>query len=369
MSTKINANVGTSKDYDNPAEEIEKGKIAVEHGADAVMDLSTGREIDAVRRRLVRELDVPIGTVPVYHAARKRAAVVDMTADDMFNSLREHAKDGADFATVHCGVNLKSLEALRRDPRLMNVVSRGGAFTVAWMIHNETDNPFYEEFDYLLEIAKEYDLTLSLGDGMRPGCMRDASDGAQWTEVITLGELVRRCRAADVQSIVEGPGHVPLDDVGMSVAAMKKLTGDAPLYLLGPLVTDIAPGYDHIVGAIGGAVAGMNGADLLCMVTPSEHLALPTKDDIREGTIVTRIAAHVADTVKEGQKERARARDLEMSQARSLLDWDRQYRAAIDGGRARHVRETRMTASDACSMCGDLCAIKIVKDALEEGRK
>lgn len=369
VSTKINANVGTSKDYDNPAEEVEKAKVAAGHGADAVMDLSTGRDRDAVRRQLVRELDVPVGTVPVYHAARKRSAVVDMTADDMFDSLREHAKEGADFATVHCGVNLESLEALRRDPRLMNVVSRGGAFTVAWMIHNEADNPFYAEFDYLLEIAKEYDLTLSLGDGMRPGCMHDAGDSAQWTEVIALGRLVRRSRAAGVQSIVEGPGHVPLDDVGMSIAAMKKLTGDAPLYLLGPLVTDVAPGYDHIVGAIGGAVAGLHGADFLCMVTPSEHLALPTADDIREGTIVTKIAAHVADTVKEGQRERARAWDREMSKARSRLDWQRQYETAIDSRRARQVRDTRRTASDACSMCGDLCAIRIVREALEGGKK
>ena len=369
MSTKVNANVGTSKDYDNPAEEVRKAKIAVEYGADAVMDLSTGDDRDTVRRQLARELAVPLGTVPIYSAARKRAAVVDMTADDMFNALREHAKDGVDFATVHCGVNLAALEALRHDPRLMNVVSRGGAFTIAWMIHNERDNPFYAEFDYLLEIAREHDLTLSLGDGMRPGCMADASDRAQWTELLTLGELVDRCRAADVQSMVEGPGHVPLDEVGMSVAAMKKLTGEAPLYLLGPLVTDIAPGYDHIVGAIGGAVAGLYGADFLCMVTPSEHLALPTADDIREGTIVTKIAAHVADTVKEGPRDRARSLDREMSEARGRLDWERQYALAIDGGRARHVRETRMTASEACSMCGDLCAIKIVREALEEGKK
>ena len=368
MSTKVNANVGTSKDYDDPAEEVRKARIAVEHGADAVMDLSTGGDHDAVRRQLVRVLEVPVGTVPIYHAARKRAAVVDMTADDMFDSLREHAKDGVDFVTVHCGVNRASLDRLRRDPRLMNVVSRGGAFTIAWMIHNDAENPFYAEFDYLLEIAREYDLTLSLGDGMRPGCMADATDRAQWMELITLGELVDRCRKADVQSIVEGPGHVPLDEVGTSVAAMKKLTGEAPLYLLGPLVTDVAPGYDHIVGAIGGAVAGLYGADFLCMVTPSEHLALPTADDVREGTVVTRIAAHVADTVKEGQRDRARSRDLEMSKARSMLDWERQYEVAIDGGRARHVRETRMTASDACSMCGDLCAIKIVRDALDEGK-
>jgi phosphomethylpyrimidine synthase len=365
MSTKVNANVGTSKDFDDPDEEIKKAKIAVEYGADAVMDLSTGRNIDAVRKRLVRELDVPVGTVPIYHAARKRSAVVDMTADDMFNSLREHAKDGVDFVTVHCGVNLASLGRLRKDPRLMSVVSRGGAFTIAWMLHNEADNPLYSEFDYLLEIAQEHDLTLSLGDGMRPGCIADASDRAQFMEVVTLGELVSRCRAADVQSIVEGPGHVPLDEIGPGIAIMKRLTRDAPLYLLGPLVTDLAPGYDHIVGAIGGSIAGMYGADFLCMVTPSEHLALPTAEDVREGTIVARIAAHVADTVKEGQRDRARSLDLAMAKARSALDWEQQFDAAIDGERARSIRSSRATASDACSMCGDLCAIRIVREALE----
>ena len=369
MSTKVNANVGTSKDYDSPAEEVEKAKIAVHYGADAVMDLSTGHDIDVVRKHLVRELQVPVGTVPIYHAARQRSAVVDMTADDLFNSLREHARDGVDFTTVHCGVNRASLDRLRRDPRLMNVVSRGGAFTIAWMIHNEAENPYYSEFDYLLEIAREHDLTLSLGDGLRPGCLADASDRAQFEEVVTLGELVARCREAGVQSIVEGPGHVPLDEVGLQAAAMKKLTRDAPLYLLGPLVTDLAPGYDHIVGAIGGAVAGLSGADFLCMVTPSEHLALPTADDIREGTIVTRIAAHVADTVKEGQRERARAADGEMARSRSRLDWEAQFAAAIDGERARQIRATRMTEGEACSMCGDLCAIKIVREALKEARK
>lgn len=363
MSTKINANVGTSKDYDDSDDEVYKAKVAVKYGADAVMDLSTGKNIDEVRKRLVKELEVPIGTVPIYHASRKRSNVVDMTADDMFNSVREHAKDGVDFITVHCGVNRDSLKRLRKDPRMMNVVSRGGSFTLAWMLHNDKDNPFYEEFDYLLEIAKEYDLTLSLGDGMRPGCMADSTDRSEFMEFITLGELVSECRENDVQAIVEGPGHVPLDEVGVSVQAMKKLTRDAPLYLLGPLVTDIAPGYDHIVGAIGGSVAGMYGADFLCMVTPSEHLALPTAEDIKEGTIVTKIAAHVADTVKEGQRDRARSMDFDMSKARAELGWEEQYRLAIDGDRARHIRNTRNTATDACSMCGDLCALKIVKDA------
>lgn len=368
MSTKVNANVGTSKDFDDCDDEVKKAKIAVQYGADAVMDLSTGYDRDTVRKRLAKELEVPLGTVPIYHAARKRRNAVDMTSDDLFNSVREHARDGVDFVTVHCGVNRNALARLRNDPRLLNIVSRGGALTMAWMLHNEKDNPFYEEFDYLLEIAREYDLTLSLGDGMRPGCMADASDRSEFMEVITLGELVRRCRDADVQSIVEGPGHVPLDEVEMTVKAMKKLTGDAPLYLLGPLVTDIAPGYDHVVGAIGGSVAGMAGADFLCIVTPSEHLALPTADDIRDGVVVGKIAAHVADTVKEGQRERSRDMDRRMSQARSDLDWKAQMRMAIDPEKAEHIRGTRMTEGETCSMCSDLCAIKLVKDALKSGK-
>jgi phosphomethylpyrimidine synthase len=365
VSTKINANVGTSKDYDDVSAEIDKAKVAVMHGADAVMDLSTGTRISDVRKALIKSLDIPVGTVPIYHASRMRKKVVDMTSDDMFNALREHAKDGVDFVTIHAGVNRSSLERLKKEPRLLNVVSRGGSFTIAWMIHNDADNPYYKEFDYLLEIAREYDMAISLGDGMRPGCIHDASDRSQFMEVITLGELVERCREADVQSFVEGPGHVPIDEIGMSVASMKKLTHEAPLYLLGPLVTDIAPGYDHIVGAIGGSIAGMYGADFLCMVTPSEHLALPTVDDIKEGTIVTKIAAHVADTVKEGQRKKARECDRSMAMARGELDWERQYGLAIDGDKARHIRDTRMTSSDACSMCGDLCAIKMVKDALK----
>ncbi len=364
MSTKVNANVGTSKDYDDCGEEVRKAMAAVQCGADAVMDLSTGHDRDTVRKRLLKELEVPVGTVPIYHAARKRKNAVDMTSDDIFNSVREHARDGVDFITVHCGVNRNSLERLRNSPRLLNIVSRGGALTLAWMLHNEKDNPLYEEFDYLLEIAAEFDLTLSLGDGMRPGCMADATDRPEFMEFITLGELVRRCREKGVQCIVEGPGHVPLDDVELSVRAMKRLTGDAPLYLLGPLVTDIAPGYDHIVGAIGGAVAGMAGADFLCVVTPSEHLALPTVDDIREGVIAGRIAAHVADTVKEGQRERARLMDERMSRARSELDWAAQIKMAIDPGRAERIRGTRRPEGETCSMCSDLCAIRLVREAL-----
>ena len=371
MSTKVNVNVGTSKDFVNVEEEVEKAKVAVKYGADTVMDLSTGGDLNAVRRRILR-LGVPVGTVPIYQAALESAhgagAVVDMTSDDMFNAIEKHARDGVDFVTVHAGVTLSAVERLKRSERILNVVSRGGAFLVAWMLHHEKENPLYKEFDYLLEIAKEYNLTLSLGDGLRPGCISDASDRAKYMEVITLGELVKRCREAGVQAIVEGPGHVPLDEIEACVKTIKHLTDFAPLYLLGPLVTDIAPGYDHIVAAIGGAVAGMHGADFLCMVSPAEHLALPTVEDIKEGTIVAKIAAHVADLVKEGQRSKARRLDDAMALARSLLDWESQFKIAINGEKARKIKESRPSESDACSICGELCAIKIVNEFLKRDK-
>ncbi len=368
LSTKVNVNVGTSKDFVNSGEEVEKAKIAVKYGADTIMDLSTGGDLDETRRAILKEVNVPVGTVPIYQAALEKAderAVVDMNADDMFNAVRKHAKDGIDFVTIHAGVNQNSLARLRRSERILDVVSRGGAFLIAWMIHNEQENPFYREYDYLLEIAKEYDLTLSLGDGMRPGCISDASDRAKYMETIVLGELVEQARKEGVQAMVEGPGHVPLDEIEASVKTIKHITDFAPLYLLGPLVTDVAPGYDHFVSAIGGAIAGMYGADFLCMVSPSEHLALPSVDEIKEGTIVTKIAAHAADLVKEGQRERARLMDDEMAHARKNLDWKRQLEIAINPEEARRIRNSRPSESDACSICGDLCAIKMVKEFLK----
>ncbi len=368
MSMKVNVNVGTSKDYVSVEEEVRKAKVAVEYGADAIMDLSTGGDLNETRRMILKEVDVPVGTVPIYQAALEKAeerAVVDMSSDDMFNAVRNHAKDGIDFVTIHAGVNQNSLARLKLSGRILDVVSRGGAFLVAWMIHNERENPFYEEYDYLLEIANEYDLTLSLGDGMRPGCISDASDRAKFAEAITLGELVKRAREEGVQAMVEGPGHVPLDEIEASVKIIKHVTDFAPLYLLGPLVTDIAPGYDHFVSAIGGAVAGMYGADFLCMVSPSEHLALPSVNDIKEGTIVTKIAAHVADLVKEGQREKARQLDDEMAYARKDLDWKKQFEIAMTAEEAQRIRNSRLSKSDACSICGDLCAIKMVKECLK----
>jgi phosphomethylpyrimidine synthase len=363
LRIKINANVGTSKDYVDINEEIEKAKTAERLGSDAVMDLSTGGDIDAIRRKILSSVKIPVGTVPIYQAVIEKGGAADLSSDDFFNVIRKHAKDGVDFVTVHAGVNLNSLERLKKSKRILNVVSRGGCFTIAWMLKNGKENPYYEEYDYLLEIAKEYNLTLSLGDGMRPGCIADASDRAKFMEFITLGELVSRAREKKVQAIVEGPGHVPINEVGLSVQAMKHLTEYAPLYLLGPLVTDVAPGYDHITGAIGGAVAGAYGADFLCIVTPSEHLALPTVEDIKEGVIVARIAAHAADIVRLG--EDARKWDREMAIARKNLDWEKQFSLALDAEKARKIKKSRESPTDACSMCSDLCAIKMVREALE----
>ncbi len=363
MRTKINANVGTSRDYVDIDTEVKKAQTAEKYGVDTVMDLSTGGDLDLIRKRIISAVNMPVGSVPIYQAANK--GIENMTSDDMFNAVRKHANDGIDFVTIHAGVTLSSFERLKNSERILDVVSRGGAFTITWMKHNNEENPFYSEYDYLLEIAREYDLTISLGDGMRPGCINDASDRAKFEEFIILGELVKRARAKGVQTIVEGPGHVPIDEIGLSVLAMKHLTGNAPIYLLGPLVTDIAPGYDHITAAIGGAVAGMHGADFLCMTTPSEHLALPSVEDIREGTIVTRIAAHAADLVKEGVREKARAADREMALARRDLDWDKQFKLALDSEKAREIH-ARSKNIDTCSMCGELCSIKMMREVMKK---
>ncbi|MDD5473747.1 MAG: phosphomethylpyrimidine synthase ThiC [Candidatus Methanoperedens sp.] len=363
MRTKINANVGTSRDYVDIDAEVKKAETAEKYGADTVMDLSTGGDLDMIRRRIVDAVSVPVGSVPIYQAASN--GIESMTSDDMFNAVRKHAEDGIDFVTIHAGVTQSAFERLKSSDRILDVVSRGGAFTIAWMKHNGRENPFYSEYDYLLEIAREYDLTISLGDGMRPGCINDASDRAKFEEFITLGELVKKARTAGIQTIVEGPGHVPIDEIGLSVSAMKHLTGNAPIYLLGPLVTDIAPGYDHITAAIGGAVAGMHGADFLCMTTPAEHLALPNVEDIKEGTIVTKIAAHAADLVKEGVRERARASDREMALARKELDWSRQFGLALDSEKAREIH-ARSRNVDTCSMCGELCSIKMMREVMKK---
>lgn len=367
LTTKVNVNLGTSQALDSPETEVEKALAAVEAGADTVMDLSTGGDLDLVRRKVLEAARVPVGTVPIYQAAVKK----ELTSQGMFDALERHASDGVDFVTVHVGVNKNSLERLRQDPRIMGVVSRGGSLTMKYIAETGEENPYYSEYDYLLEMAREHELTLSLGDGLRPGCIEDASDRAKFMEFITLGELVRRARKAGVQAMVEGPGHVPADEIETSVKAMKHLCDGAPLYLLGPLVTDIAPGYDHITAAMGGVIAGMAGADFLCATTPSEHLDLPTKEDVIEGTYVTRVAAHAADLVRPGVKERARAWDLEMAKARAELDWEGQFKAAINPARAKQIRHRRGVETDTCTMCSELCAIRLAKEAMEreKGRK
>jgi len=367
LRTKINANIGTSPDYANIDEEVEKARIAVKYGADTVMDLSIGGDIDEVRRRILRAVNVPVGTVPIYHAGievTKRGDIVDMSSDDIFNAIRRHAEDGVDFVTVHCGVTKVAIEALKRSGRLLEVVSRGGSFLAAWIIHNNEENPLYREFDYLLELAREFDLTLSLGDGMRPGCLADASDVAQFQELLTLGELVERAWAKDVQVMIEGPGHLPLDHIEANVRLEKTICKGAPFYVLGPIVTDIAPGYDHLVGAIGGAIAAWAGADYLCYVSPAEHLCLPGIEDVKEGVVATKIAAHVADIVKGIGRER----DDEMAKARKALDWTKQFELAIDPEKARELRQRRPPTIDpkVCAMCGKFCAIKMVDTYLKK---
>jgi phosphomethylpyrimidine synthase len=367
LRIKVNANIGTSRDICDVDRELLKAKAAHEAGADTLMDLSTGGDIDAIRRRVMKATPLPIGTVPIYQAAiiaqEKRGAIVDMTEDDLFNAVERNAKDGVDFVTVHCGVNKVSVDRIKRSKRLTGIVSRGGTFLAAWIMHNDQENPLYGNYDYLLELAKQYDVTLSLGDGLRPGCIQDATDGPQIQELITIGELVDRARAAGVQAMVEGPGHVPLDQIDANVKLEKAVCKGAPFYVLGPLVTDVAPGYDHIVGAIGGAVAAMAGADYLCYVTPTEHIGLPDVEDVREGVIVSRIAAHVGDLVR--RRDKAIVWDNDMSKARADLDWQRQIDLSINPARVRKVKEERSPGEmtdKGCSMCGEFCAIKILKE-------
>jgi phosphomethylpyrimidine synthase len=358
-TVKININIGTSGSRCDIAMEELKAKAALDNGADAIMDLSTSGDLVAIRQKMLA-LDTTVGTVPVYEAVRRAGNAADVDADLLFKVIREHCQQGVDFLTLHCGVNRQALAALRSDPRMMGVVSRGGSFHCAMMMQRDEENPLYAEYDYLLEILAEYDVTVSLGDGMRPGCLQDAEKLAKSVEYITLGTLAKQAQAKGVQRMIEGPGHMPLDQVGYNVRMIKEITDHAPLYLLGPLVTDIAPGYDHVVAAIGGATACLNGADFLCMVSPSEHLALPDVADIIEGTRVAKIAAHVGDTVRKHEGWRM-GREVQMGTARHELDWDEQFRLALYGEHARKIHE-RDGETETCSMCGDLCAVKMVNE-------
>ena len=367
LRTKVNANIGTSGDYPDLADEMLKLDEALDAGADTVMDLSTGGDLTAIRKAIIEKCPVPLGTVPIYEAAIKvaaeRGSIIKMTGDDLFAVIEEQARQGVDFMTLHCGITRESIRRLRDQGRVTDVVSRGGAFLVKLILANEIENPLYERYDDVLEIARDYDITLSLGDGFRPGCLADATDRAQVQELIILGELVKRAREAGVQAMVEGPGHVPLDQIAANVTLQKRLCEGAPFYVLGPLVTDVAPGYDHITSAIGGAIAAMNGADFICYVTPTEHLGLPTPEDVREGVIAARIAGHAADIVK--GVPGAADWDREMAKARKARDWNKQIELSIDPKEAKRIRDERSGGSDdVCSMCGELCAMKVMDDYL-----
>lgn len=367
LRTKINANIGTSKDRVSYDEELKKLSVLIEYGADAVMDLSTGGAIRDFRKSLISKSSIAVGTVPIYEAVvrtvEKSQTISKMTADDIFAVIEEHASDGVDFITVHCGVTQKVIERLKSEGRLLDIVSRGGAFILEWMILNEKENPLYEHYDRLLEIAKKYDLTLSLGDGLRPGCLDDATDRAQVEELLTLGELRDLALKEGVQVIIEGPGHVPIHQVELNIKLQKSVCGGAPFYVLGPLVTDLAMGYDHIAAAIGGAIAGAAGADFLCYVTPSEHIRLPDIEDVKEGVIASRIAAHAADIAKgiPGAIEK----DRKMAAYRKKLDWDGQISMSFNPERIKKLRkEIPPSFEEVCSMCGEFCAIKTVQRAL-----
>ena len=366
LRTKVNANIGTSPDFCDLDTELRKLQTAIDFGADTVMDLSTGGDISTIRKAVMSASTAPVGTVPIYQAGieaiENRGAIVNMSVDDIFAAIEEHAKDGVDFMTVHCGVTEASLARLKKQGRMTDIVSRGGAFLIGWMLHNDKENPLYQYYDRLLDLALEYDFALSLGDGLRPGCLADATDRAQIEELIILGELVERSREAGIQAMIEGPGHLPLDQIATNVQLEKSLCRGAPFYVLGPLVTDIGAGYDHITAAIGGAVAAAAGADFLCYVTPTEHLSLPGIEDVKEGVIASRIAAHAADIVK-GVKG-AREWDEQMSRARKALNWKTQARLSLDPELSRQVHGKIPASGATCSMCGKYCAMAIVEKYL-----
>ncbi|MFO8014033.1 MAG: phosphomethylpyrimidine synthase ThiC [Phycisphaerae bacterium] len=362
LRVKVNANLGTSPDYADVEMELAKIQAAADAGADTVMDLSTGGDVPAIRRRLMDACALTVGTVPIYEAAARAARahgdVGRMTADDMLAAVRHHAEDGVDFVTVHCGVTRRIVESDAVARRVCGIVSRGGTFLAHWIGRHGQENPLFERFDELIDICREYDVTLSLGDGLRPGAIADAMDAPQVEELVVLSDLARRAIGAGVPVMLEGPGHVPLDQVEAQIRLEKEMTGGLPFYVLGPIVTDVAPGYDHITGAIGGALAAMCGADFLCYVTPTEHLGLPRPEDVREGVIASRIAAHAGDVAR-GRAD-AVAWDRRLSAARGRQDWDTQLAEALDPQRARLLREARRPEhGDVCSMCGDYCVFKV----------
>ncbi|MBR1742326.1 MAG: phosphomethylpyrimidine synthase ThiC [Lachnospiraceae bacterium] len=365
LSTKINVNLGTSRDLTDLNMEMEKVNRAVELGAEAIMDLSSFGDTQKFRRKLTSECKAIIGTVPIYDAVvHYHKALKEITTEEWLDIVEMHARDGVDFMTIHCGINKETARHFKKMKRLTNIVSRGGSIIFAWMEMTGKENPFYEHYDRILEICREYDVTMSLGDACRPGCQEDASDISQIQELITLGELTQRAWEKDVQVMIEGPGHMPLDQIAANMKIQETLCKGAPFYVLGPLVTDIAPGYDHITSAIGGAIAATYGASFLCYFTPAEHLRLPDVEDVKEGIIASKIAAHAADIAKgiPGAKEWDKA----MSQARKELDWEKMFSLAIDPEKARRYRaEARPEKEDTCSMCGNFCAVKNMNRILD----
>jgi len=365
MRTKINVNLGISKDCANIDKEMEKVRTALDMNAEAIMDLSSYGKTKDFRQRLVSESSAMIGTVPMYDViGYHHKKLQDITAEEFLEVVEAHAKDGVDFQTIHVGINKSTAKKFKDNGRLMNIVSRGGALVFSWMELTGNENPFYEYYDKVLDICEKYDVTLSLGDACRPGCIEDSTDASQIEELIVLGELTKRAWDRNVQVMIEGPGHMAMNEIAANMVIEKRLCHGAPFYVLGPLVTDIAPGYDHITSAIGGAIAAANGADFLCYVTPAEHLRLPDLQDMKDGIIASKIAAHAADIAK-GVKG-AREWDKRMAQARRALDWDAQFKEAIDPEKAKAYRESSMPEiSETCTMCGEMCAVKNMNRVLE----
>jgi len=366
LKTKVNASVGTSSDIVDVEMEVEKTKIAESAGADTIMELSTGGDFFEIRKRVVEATSLSVGSVPLYQAfieaARKFGSIVDMKEDDLFRITEEQAKLGTNFMAIHTGINWITLDRLKAQGRHGGLCSRGGALMSAWMAHNERENPLYSEFDYLLDILKRHEVTLSMGNGMRAGAVHDSTDRAQIQELIINSELSDKAHEYGVQTMVEGPGHIPIDEIEANVILQKRLSGEKPFYMLGPLVTDIAPGYDNIVSSIGAALSSSYGADFICYVTPAEHLALPYPEDVRQGVITARIAAHVGDMIKLGRRDA----DLEMGHARNAVDWSKQFKLAIDPETAMKIRKERMPSdTNTCTMCGEFCAYKVVKNYFE----
>ncbi len=364
LTTKINANIGSSSKIDDLDLEINKAKLAVEYGADAIMDLSTGSDLKLFRKKIMEAIDVIIGTVPIYEAGvvtlAKGNEIIDMDPDDIFKAIENQAREGVDFMTLHCGITKDLVSKLEKQKRMMGIVSRGGTFMASWIKHNGEENPLYENYDYLLELSYEYDITLSLGDGLRPGCLADASDIPQIQELVNLGGLVKRAQDANVQVMVEGPGHMPLNQIKANMEIQKTICHGAPFYVLGPLVTDLAPGYDHITSAIGGAIAATSGANFLCYVTPAEHLSLPSLEDVKEGVIASKIAAEAADVAK--GLPQVWEREREMAKARKEFDWEKQFDLAFDKSKPRTYRDKcELDDDEMCAMCGEYCAVKIAK--------